>query len=191
MFLLGFFFLNSSRNKQCDAASSFTQLQLFYLPNAVNVKPRACSSHIKVVVSRGTATESMSNQKSLSFTSFIANFVTAGRYKLTVIQFSHLHIKCPISTSTICGKNTAAGWNLTLPPVGVCRRAGDDVGRGRGSATDLPLFCREDLRREGVEPSINLGALQGQLCLFMQFVRLSSQIDSLTRNRPPPSEPPD
>lgn len=55
-------------------------------------------------------------------------------------------------------------------------------------ATDLPPFCREDLRCKCVEPSINCGALQGQLCLFMQFVRLSSQIDSLTRSRPAPRE---
>lgn len=64
-------------------------------------------------------------------------------------------------------------------------------GRGCGwqkQATDLSPFCREDLRYKCVEPSINCGALQGQLCLFMQFVRLSSQIDSLTRSRPAPGE---
>lgn len=51
-------------------------------------------------------------------------------------------------------------------------------------ATDLSPFCWEDLRCKYVEPSINCGALQGQLRLFMQFVRLSIQIDSLNRSRP-------
>lgn len=57
-------------------------------------------------------------------------------------------------------------------------------GGEQAQATDLSPRRLEDLRCECVELSINCCSLQGQVCLFMQFVRLSSQIDSLTRSRP-------
>lgn len=86
-------------------------------------------------------------------------------------------------------------WNLFwvhLNHVAFCGTKRGDIGGAnsaggvgsRKQATDLSPLCREDLRHECVELSINCGSLQGQVCLFMQFVRLSSQIDSLTKRRP-------
>lgn len=100
------------------------------------------------------------------------------------------------------------GWNSSFPiGLWLFRGArGDGAARGgcRGwrwwQGGGGRLICLhsvgEDLRHECVEPSINRGALQGRVCLFMQFVRLSSQIDSWSRSSPrgvtspaPPSSP--
>lgn len=48
----------------------------------------------------------------------------------------------------------------------------------------------QDLQQERIVLSIRGAALQGQLCLFMQFVKLSGQIDSSSRSRPERRERP-